>query len=334
MPRVFAAILFLLLVVPTVCLGDANDHKLALSTALRDQPSSRLFEITLPDGQFSRGYITAVRNDSLFMNEQESGGTTLVLYLPEILRVRVWQTNANAGAGWGAGSGAVIVGGFGLLVGLYAASQNSDRNNIGPVVGLTMAGAVLGAATGGLLGGGMGALVHSWHEIWPSDIGPPLPLPAPARPPTRLGLFAGLGSTQVNGYEFSRFTGRVSLHRILGQGASLGPDIGYHDFGRPIVAYDNNAATVTNENGIISFSLGTSLIARKSPLAPFAVAGSGWYLGNYSFFGAHIGGGLRWQTARSVDLSLDVRYHFSFAAPAAGQINSFWTLGIDLGFGL
>ncbi len=310
------------------------DPTTLLTEVLRDQPANRLFEITLGSGQFARGYLTAVRGDSLYLREQEDGGTTFAYALNEIILVRQWHTNASGGAGWGATTGAVILGGFGTLVGLYAASLDTGDNDVGPVVGLTMVGAGMGALAGGLLGGGMGALISSWHEIWPEDIGPPLPEPPRRSRNTRLGLFAGLGNARTLELDYSRFTGRVTLHKALGKAASLGPEIAYHDFGGPVITYQDNGSSVQQTAGIVAFSLGAMVRNRSLGLGPYLAMGTGWYLSDASFLGAHVGGGLRWQVRRSLDFSLDIRYHFSFTSVADDEIDEFWTLGLELGLGI
>ena len=47
-----------------------------------------------------------------------------------------------------------------------------------------------------------------------------------------------------------------------------------------------------------------------------------------------VGGGLHWQTHQSTDRELDVRFHFNFSGVDADQINRFWTVGLNFGFGI
>ena len=43
---------------------------------------------------------------------------------------------------------------------------------------------------------------------------------------------------------------------------------------------------------------------------------------------------LHWQTRESSDLELDVRYHFNFTHVDPDQIDQFWTVGLNFGFGI
>ena len=326
----------LLIVVICLCFSQAAVGQTgSLMGVLRERPADRLLELTLTDGQFIRGYPITVHNDTLHLRRDRNGGPVRALFLADIIRVREWHSSTARGAGWGAGTGAVILGGFGTLLGLYVAGGNPNtHSDLGPVVGLTLVGAATGALAGGLVGGGVGALVNSWHQVWPPDGAAPLPdLPVDSEN-TRLGLFAGAGRTLLDDYEVTRFVGRISLHKTLSEKVSLGPEIGYHHFGGHIVTHGPGSVEVSSKDNLLLFALGTNLHWDGPSLAPFVTVGVGWFLSNNTYVGGHAGGGLRWQAGRGTDLELDLRYHFSFTDVDDDGVDRFWTLGLGFGFGI
>ena len=253
--------------------------------------------------------------------------------LDEILRVRAWQANSARGAGWGATSGAVVVGGFGALVGMYASAIRGN-DNAGPVVAFALIGAGVGAAGGGLVGGSVGLLISSWQQVWPTGADLRLPGSAPTSKNARLNLFAGSGSTTLPDYEVTRPVGRISLHKNLNPNASLGPAVGYHKFGGTEVTQLPGSTETRSRDGILQVGMEFKIRADRTGFSPFATTGAGWYLGNGVFIGGHAGGGLRWAVSDFTDLEFDVRYHFSFTDTDEDDIDSFWTIGLNLGFGI
>ena len=311
-----------------------------LSEALRLLPAKRLIELTLPEGQFARGYAVQVSNDTLHLRRDKHELAPVTPYpLAEILRVREWRTNTSRGAGTGAISGAIVIGGFGILVGLAIASWDADNNDdyVAPVIATTLLGAGVGAFAGGVLGAGMGSLISSWQPVWPGSETPRAPQ-LPDEPVyshnTRVNLFAGGGRTLLPEYEVTSLVGRVSLHKTLGQRVSLGPTIGYHNFGGHEVLFTSESIEVRSRDDILMMALTGKVRGARSGFAPYATAGAGWFLGNEAFIGGHLGGGLHWQTHGSTDLELDIRYHFNFSRVDSDQIDRFWTVGLNFGFGI
>ena len=74
--------------------------------------------------------------------------------------------------------------------------------------------------------------------------------------------------------------------------------------------------------------------ARRPGLSPYATMGLGWFISNDAYLGAHLGGGLRWQFHNGNDLEFDMRYHFNLIDVDDDEVDSFWTLGLGLGFDL
>ena len=314
---------------------------LPLSEALRLLPANRLLELTLPEGQFARGYAVQVSKDTLHLRqENERLGPVTRYPLADILRVRQWQNNSSRGAGTGAISGAVVVGGFGALVGLMVASYNDGSGNddyVAPVIAMTLVGAVVGAFAGGVLGTGVGSLISSGHPVCrggePEQSAQFPDLPVYSRQ-SRLNLFAGGGRTLLPEYEVTSLVGRIGLHKTLGPNLSLGPTVGYHNFGGQETLHTGDSSEFRSRGDILMMALSGKFRGARSGFAPYATAGAGWFLGNDTFIGGHVGGGLHWQTHQSTDLELDVRYHFNFSGVDADQINRFWTVGLNFGFGI
>lgn len=306
-----------------------------LGEVLRNTPHGRLLELRFDNDEFVRGYPVVVRNDTIYLQQAENQGPLTPYSLPAVVGVREWRSNGGRGAAWGATSGALVVGSFGLLMGSYLASTNSDyESDTGPVIGATLLGAGIGALGGSVLGLGVGSLSHSWREIWPS----PAPVtefnPTANSEATRLGLFAGSARPILDGYEVSRFAARVSLRKSLGRLVSLGPEISFHDFEGEAVTGTNGGSTRRSKENLIKLGLALNLRSQRPGLSPYATTGIGWLLSNDSYLGGHLGGGLRWQFNRGNDFQLDVRYHFNITTVNPGEVDQFWTLGVGLGFDL
>jgi hypothetical protein len=305
-------------------------------------PPNRLLELSLTDGQFARGVAVQVLNDTLYLRPDNGGLVPLSRYpLADILRVRQWHTNSSTGAGWGATSGAIVVGGFGVLVGLLVVSYDHQADSdeyIAPVLALTLVGAAAGAFTGGVLGAGVGALVSSWHQVWPALDSSPGVIAATEFPPysrnTRLNLFAGGGHTVVPSYDVTSFVGRVSVHKTLSEKVSLGPSLGYHNFGGDETLYGNGYTEIRSRDDLLMMALTAKFRGDQSGIGPYGTVGTGWFIGDKAFIGGHLGGGLRWPVGGTTDLELDVRYHFNFTHVDPDQIDQFWTVGLNFGFGI
>lgn len=321
--------------------GCGQERDLSLTDVLRALPADRPLEFTLGADSVIHASFIQVHDDTLLVQRQDASGRPGPLTqhaLSDVARVREWRSNVNRGAGWGAASGGVILGGFGVLVGLYAAGVNSPAaSDVAPVVAGGLAGAAIGALAGATLGGGVGALVYSWHEIWPTadqrredQVVPAERNWTPA--PTRLGLFAGFGRTTRLASDVTRPTGRVSLRQNWGRTMRVGPEFGYYDFGGHVVSRTSDLTGADTTENLAHFGVALDLHARSPGLAPFLTIGLGWYLHDDAYAGAHAGGGLRWQYSHGHDLELELRYHFNLTDVDSPFFGRFWTLGLGLGF--
>ena len=73
---------------------------LPLSEALRLLPANRLLELTLPEGQFARGYAVQVSNDTLHLRQDNNKFGPVTRYpLADILRCGSGKTTVRAAPG-------------------------------------------------------------------------------------------------------------------------------------------------------------------------------------------------------------------------------------------
>ncbi|MCB1184971.1 hypothetical protein KDM41_16205 [bacterium] len=304
--------------------------------ALRALDDSDLIEIHTDTGPALRGFPALVTGDTLLLDRQDQPEIRAAVPLAEIVRIRRYTSNTGEGARVGALSGLILAGGYGALMGAaFATWDDPDRSWVpGALAGFAVAGAV-GAAGGSLLGSSIGALSHSWIDYWPTEQMPLAPATRPAPPGvTRLGLFGGAARSLTPDYTVTRLSVRASLRRDISRTLSLGPEVGYDDFNGQSVRYDGGSEAVVSQSGLLRFAVTAVLRSPEPGRSPYLTTGAGWFLGTDSFLGAHVGGGLQWRGARRHDVSLDVRYNFGLQGVSPGQVGSFWTAGLGLGFSL
>ncbi len=307
----------------------------SLLEVLPDRNDDRQLEVTFVGGWSARGYLVDARADSLYLRDVATPNEITVYAISGIVRVRQWRSNASTGASAGALSGGVIAGGLGLLTGAYLASINdSDASDTPAYVIGTALGAAAGMLAGGTIGLGIGALSSSWHHIWPSDYAIAKAETNPYSENTRVGLFAGAGTTLLTDYQVTRFVGRASVRKNVGGNLSLGPEISYHSFGGNSISTTDGAEIYRHNDNLIKVAFVTNIAKRTPGLTPYATLGVGWFFTNDAYVGGHLGGGLRHQYSGGNDLEFDVRYHFSFSEVDPGEVNRFWTIGLGFGFGL
>lgn len=306
-----------------------------LTSVLHELPRDRLLEISLDDGSVHVGYLGRVRVDSLtLLPRDENPETTLAVN--EVIRIREKVSNAGRGAGWGAVSGSLIGGGLGFLSGLYLASINdSGEGDAGPVIGGTLVGAAMGAGTFALTGLGIGALTRSWRTVWGPDDLDRVDSAGHEKAPVRLDLDAGWGWQDVKGIDFDGFAWRLGLLKPISPHLEMGPHFGFvHTDGSVIEPLPGGGTQYTSNDNHFHASFGAELHLRDSGFGPYAALGTGWYWGNGSYLGGHVGGGLRHQNHHGTEFSLDIRWHFNITEIDKGAHAGFMTAMAGFSFDL
>jgi|GEM_PF-3298808 len=293
--------------------------------------------IHLDNGARFEGQLAALSADSVFLRvETLAGPRVMGLATDGILLIDEQRSGFETGFRIGGTAGAVLGGAYGFLMGAALSSFGGADDNrvIANGIGVGVFGAAVAGLGLGLTGGLIGSTTDNWYRVYSVDHPsqglrePPAELRA-----TRGDLLFARALTVGGDPGVSAWGGRFGLQQRLGS-LEIGPELGYWNLGATQTATHGTTVSTTSGEDLILLGLYGKWQRRKPGLAPFATAGGGLYFWNDPFFGISAGGGVRWRSAKGLDIFLDGRYHLPVAGGSPGRPDGFLTLGAGLSFDL